>query len=248
MDNNNLADSFDLSRLKTARRKKQLEKKDFEKQLIQLSKTEKKLWKERQNMPYVPLEKPYQKGWERSFFLREDVARLSNTDFYKSLLEKINTFQHSPNKTFKKRKRKYRKYVYQEKPHLLSEFSEREWHCSKLKLSNKEKALFEKQEVCCIFQKGLKISYVFKESWRFVLKIKPNIITHTKMVDEVLNQELAEIKNYIDNNNLRIKMNKILDGSTKNCYNWNSNDLKYENPFKNKSIQDIKNDFLNFKK
>lgn len=246
MDTNNLANSFDLSRLKTARRKKQLVKKDFEKQLIQLSKTENKLWKERKNLPYVPLEKPYQKGWERSFFLREDVSRLSNADFYKSLLDKINTFQHSPDKTFKKRKRKYRKYVYQEKPHLLREFSEREWACSKLKLSENEKTLFEKQEVWCIFQKGLKISYVFKESWRFVLKVKPYIITHTKMVDEILEQELAEIENYIDNNNLRVKINKILNGSNNYHSDWDLHQLKYENPLKNKSIQDIENEFLEF--
>ena len=246
MDTTNLADSFDLFRLKTARRKKKLAKKDFEKQLIQLSKTEDKLWEERRKLPLVALDKPYQKGWERSFFLREDLARLTYADFYKSLLDKINTFQHSPDKTFKKRKRKYRKYVYQEKPHLLREFSEREWTCSKLKLSDKEKTLFEKQEVWCIFQKGLKISYVFKESWRFVLKIRPHIITHTKMIDEVLEQELAEIDNYITNKNLRIKMNKILNGSTKNGYHWNSNDLKYENPLKSKSIQEILNEYLEF--
>ncbi len=244
MDTNNLADSFDLSRLKTARRKKQLVKKDFEKQLIQLSKVENKLWKTRRDLPLVPLEKPYQKGWERSFFLREDVARLSNADFYKSLLDKINTFQHSPNKTFKKRKRKYRKYVYHEKPHLLREFSEREWICSSLKLTDKEKTLFEKQEVWCIFQKGLKVSYVFKESWRFVLKIKPNIITHTKMIDEVLEQELAEIDNYLTNNNFRSKMNKIKNGCSNYRNGWNLNKLKNENSLTNKSIQHILNEYL----
>lgn len=246
MDTNNLASSYDLSRLKTARRKKQLVKKDFEKQLIQLSKTENKLREQRNKLPNVPLEKPYQKGWERSFFLREDVAKLANADFYTSLLDKINTYQHSRYKTFKKRKRKYRKYVYQEKPQLLKEFTERDWTCSKLKLSDKEKSLFEKQEVWCIFQKGLKISYVFKESWRFVLKVKPNIITHTKMIDEILEQEIAEISDYIDNKNLRVKMNKILYGSTNNGYRWNLNSLKYENPLQNIPIQEILNDFLEF--
>jgi hypothetical protein len=245
MDTYNFVRFWDSTRLKSARRKKQLVKKDFEKQLTQLLKTENKLWKERNNLPFVPLEKPYQKGWERSFFLREDVARLSNSDFYKSLLDKINTYQYSQDKTFKKRKRKYRKYVFHEKPHLLKEFSECEWTSSKLKLSEKEKTLFEKQEVWCIFKKGFKVSYVFKESWRFVLKIKPNIITHKKMIDEILEQELAEIDNYITKNNLRVKMNKIRCGSSCSS-SWNLNQLKYENLLKDKPIQDIENEYLEF--
>jgi hypothetical protein len=246
MDTYDLSHFLDSTRLKSARRKKQLAKKDFEKQLTQLLKTENKLWKERNNLPFVPLEKPYQKGWERSFFLREDVARLSNAAFYKSLLDKINTYQYSQDKSFKKRKRKYRKYVFHEKPHLLEEFSECEWASSKLKLSEKEKTLFEKQEIWCIFKKGFKVSYVFKESWRFVLKIKPNIITHKKMIDEILEQELAEIDNYITKNNLRVKMNKIRWGSSRYCSSWNLNQLKHENLLKNKSIQDIENEYLEF--
>jgi hypothetical protein len=246
MDTYDFVRFWDSTRLKSARRKKQLVNKDFEKQLIQLSKFENKLWKERNNLPFVPLEKPYQKGWERSFFLREDVARLSNADFYKLLLNKINTYQYSQDKTFKKRKRKYRKYVFHEKPHLLKEFSECEWTSSKLKLSDKEKSLFEKQEVWCIFKRGFKVSYVFKESWRFVLKIKPNIITHKKMIDEILEQELAEIDNYITKNNLRVKMNKIRCGNSKYYSRWNLNQLKHENMLKDKPIQDIENEYLEF--
>lgn len=243
MDTENLVDSFDLSRLKTSKRKQQLVKKDFEKQLIKLSKTEKKLWNKRKDLPYVPLEKPYQKGWERSFFLREDIARLSNADFYRSLLDKINTYQYSLDKTFKKRKRKYRKNVYQEKPHLLREFYECEWGSSKLKLTEKEKMLFEKQEVWCIFKRGFKVSYVFKESWRFVLKVKPNFITHKKMIDEILEQELAEIENYIEHNNLRHKITKLTASYVKykGYYTFNE---KRIHPYKNKSIQQIYQQYI----
>jgi hypothetical protein len=246
MDTYDLSHFLDSTRLKSTRRKKQLVKKDFEKQLTQLFKTENKLWKERNNLPFVPLEKPYQKGWERSFFLREDVARLSNAAFYKSLLDKINTYQYSQDKSFKKRKRKYRKYVFHEKPHLLEEFSECEWASSKLKLSEKEKTLFEKQEVWCIFKKAFKVSYVFKESWRFVLKIKPNIITHKKMIDEVLEQELAEIDNYIVTNHLRNKISKLKSGYAKYKYYMKSNP-KYQNPFKNIKVYDIYHQYIDEK-
>ena len=247
MDTDNLSRFFDTTRLKSARRKKQLVKKNFTKQLIQLSKTEDILRKERNNLPFIPLEKPYQKGWERSFFLRDDVARLSNADFYKSLLNKINTCQYSQDKAFKKRKRKYRKYVYHEKPHLLKEFSEQEWTSSKLELSEKEKTLFEKQEGWCIICKCFIVSFRFIESWRFVLKIKPNIITHKKMIDEVLEQEIAEINNYITKNNLRFKMNKIKSGYSNYYYRGNLKESKNENPLKNKSEKEIYQEYIDEK-
>ena len=247
MDTDNLSRFFDSTRLKNARRKKQLVKKNFTKQLIQLFKTENILWKERNNLPFIPLEKPYQKGWERSFFLREDLAILSNADFYKSLLHKINTYQYFHNKTFKKQKRKYKKYVYHEKPHLLREFSEQEWASSKLELSEKEKALFEKQEGWCIICKCFKVSFRFIESWRFVLKIKPNIITHKKMINEILEQELAEISDHITKNNLRFKMNKIKSGYINYHCKWDLNKLKNENPLKNKSENEIYQEYINEK-
>jgi hypothetical protein len=99
MDNYFLDDYINCSRLKSKRKKKQLVKKDFEKQLIQLSKREKELWKKRRELPLVPLVAPYQKGWQRYFVLREDVARSNDALFYDILLEKINTVQYAPDKS-----------------------------------------------------------------------------------------------------------------------------------------------------
>ena len=89
MDNYFLDDYINCSRLKSKKKKKQLVKKDFEKQLIQVSKLEKELWKKRNALPFLPLEIPYQKGWQRYFVLREDIARSNDALFYNVLLEKI---------------------------------------------------------------------------------------------------------------------------------------------------------------
>ncbi|WP_017497132.1 hypothetical protein [Flavobacterium sp. WG21] len=84
------------ARFKSKRKKRRLIKEDFEKQLIELRKLEVDLWKKRRNLPLVALEVPYQKGWQRNFKLRDDVARSSEASFYTELLEKINTWQFSP--------------------------------------------------------------------------------------------------------------------------------------------------------
>ena len=75
MDNYLLDDYIQCSRLKTKRQKKRLVKEDFEKQLIQLNKLQDELWEKKRCLPLVPLAMPYQKGWQRYFVLREDIAR-----------------------------------------------------------------------------------------------------------------------------------------------------------------------------
>ncbi|MBS1606677.1 MAG: hypothetical protein JST42_28740 [Bacteroidetes bacterium] len=62
-------------RLKTARQKRRAQKADREKQLIRLEKLRTILWRAKQQLPWIPLEEPYQKGWKRFFVMREDVKR-----------------------------------------------------------------------------------------------------------------------------------------------------------------------------
>ncbi|WP_294960475.1 hypothetical protein [uncultured Flavobacterium sp.] len=96
------------TRFRSKRRKKRLVKEDFEKHLIQLRKLEVELWEKRKNLPLVPLKIPYQKGWQRNFKLRDDVARSAEAEFFRNLLEKINTWQFSPEKSFKRKKKRKR--------------------------------------------------------------------------------------------------------------------------------------------
>ncbi|MBE8724144.1 hypothetical protein [Flavobacterium hungaricum] len=224
------------TRFKSKRRKKRLVKKDFEKQLIQLDKLEKKLWKERNNLPWIPLEEPYQKGWQRNFKLREDVARSSEGEFYNTLLEKINTWQFSSEKTFKKKKSKRRKNASSEQIQRLKEFTEGEWSSPKLELSDREKVHFSRQERWSKTFQRYRIHYVFNESWRYVLHVKPYMITHQKMLDSDLESQIKLIENYISNYNLQNKINKLVKGHS---YNWNyyrKGNPKETSPIKNKSL------------
>ncbi|WP_281632179.1 hypothetical protein [Flavobacterium luteolum] len=72
------------ARFKNKRRKKRLVKEDFEKHLIQLRKLEIELWNKRKDLPLMPLEIPYQKGWQRNFKLRDDISRSSEAPFLRN--------------------------------------------------------------------------------------------------------------------------------------------------------------------
>ncbi|WP_127339710.1 hypothetical protein [Flavobacterium cupreum] len=242
MDNSLLDDYILCSRLRNQKQKKSAVKKDFEKQLIQLAKLEEELLHKRRTLPLVPLATPYQKGWQRNFALREDIARSKESLFYKTLLEKINTVQYSSDKSFKKKKKRKRKHVYVEKLQIVKEFSESEWRSPKLALTDKERMHFYKSERWCPNYKRYKVHYIFSEPWRYVLRVRPNMITHTKMVDAVLEGEIDRISNYITNHFLRNSMIKIAHGSV-NYWRGNNKELKYQNPLDNKQIHTIMDEY-----
>ncbi|QSW89500.1 hypothetical protein J0383_01490 [Flavobacterium endoglycinae] len=224
------------TRFKSKRKKKRLVKEDFDKQLIQLRKLEKELWNKRRDLPLVPLEVPYQKGWQRNFKLRDDVAKSSEAPFYIELLEKINTWQFSSEKAFKRKKKRKRKYVYVEKFQTVKEFSEWEWKSSKLELTEKEKAHFYRRERWCSNWKQYRIHYVFNEPWRYVLRVSPYMITHTKMVDSDLESQIQLIENYIVNHHLREKINRLVNGYSNTWKFYRKENPKEKNPIKNKSL------------
>ncbi|KAA0127160.1 hypothetical protein FY557_14325 [Chryseobacterium sp. SN22] len=90
-------------RLRNLRSRKRIIKKDVEKQIRQKYKHWRRLWEIRRNIPLVPLEKPYQKGFVRFFVLRDDIKRSSDSRFFEELLKKLNTEMYSPTRKFLKK-------------------------------------------------------------------------------------------------------------------------------------------------
>src|SRR4051812_19284598 len=93
-------------RLRTARQRKRMQYEDFDKQLIQLDKEEDRLYRQKMNLGWEALHPPVQKGWVRSFILREDIARSRYAFFFEAMLKKINTYEYSWRKDFKRKKKR----------------------------------------------------------------------------------------------------------------------------------------------
>jgi len=199
---------------KSARRKKRLVKKDFDKRLIQLQKKQQALSAQMWALPSVKLEKPYQKGWVRLFVLRHDIARSDKAEFYQGILNKINQAQWHYDRSFKRRKiRKGTYHYYDADKQKLREPSYEEFHDSKLNHSDAEKACFSQREIWNDQYRKWYTVYYFTEPWRFVLAIKPHIIYEKKQHDELLAKQLSEIDKYIDWNHLLPRIWKLKGGS-----------------------------------
>ena len=236
------------SRFKSARRKKRLVKKDFDKQLHAIYVRERKLYNDKRNLPLIPLENPYQQGWVRYFVLREDVLRSPNAEFFQNLLTKINTYKYSNTKSFSRKVRKKGKKSIVEESQELYRVCTYQWNCEKFGLTDKEKAYFTfVVEWSEAFKRFLHY-YKFNESWRYVLRVRPHFITHRKAIDEVLESELQGIDNRITNYHLRNKINKLKSGRGKyKGYYDEEEKPKYIDPYKNKSLQELYENYVNEK-
>lgn len=214
MDNYELPFDVMQYKLKTARQKKRLQKKDFDKQVIQIIKKREQYWQQRCDLPWVPLEEPYQRGWKRHFVLREDIQRSAMGHFYQQFLKNINTFQFSPDKSFKaKRKRKQRKTTVDRKQ-FLREFPEWQWNSDKYhSLNELEKTQFHLYEKWDDKSKTVKMVYRFNEPWRYVLKIVPNLITHVKLLDSQLEQDIQRLDNFITQHQIEARIYKLTGGA-----------------------------------
>jgi len=224
---------------KTIRRKKRLQKKDKEKQLIQLAKTQKQLHKKRHDLPLVQLEQPYQRGWVRSFILREDVADSMDAEFFKDLLIKINTENFSHHKSFRVKRKRFGKKVFETKPQFLADISKSDWDNNKIPLTEKEKEHFQQKLIWSKNWNCWIAVYAFDQPWRYVLKVKPNMITHTKAPDSDLERELKEIDNYLTNNNLYHKMHRLTQSRKQAWKTCQKGKEKYKSPFINQPLFQI---------
>lgn len=197
-------------RFKSKRRRKRLAKEGQDKKLVQLFKEFKRLRKQQWDLGYMDLIPPVQKGWKRYFILRPDVMLSKDKDFFLELLEKINTTTYSHRKDFKHKRRRHGKKVDVDRIQNLQEFFT--WQFEKLKLTEREKMYF-KIEMKVTDRGHLIPAFVFTEPWRYVLRIRPNMITKVKIVDPELKSREKQIDNYFEWNKLYPRLFKVMNGT-----------------------------------
>jgi hypothetical protein len=198
--------------------KKQITKRDlkrktndnFDQYLQRLYRKEKELHQRWRDLPMIEIDKPYQRGYKRFFVLRDDVARSPQASFFQNLLDKINTVQIHSDKKFKIKKRKNRKKILVDKIQTVEHISIYDFHKNPKRIwTEKERVYFELRDVYYPTNNTWYREYVFIEAWRFVLKVKPNMITHMKQTDEELDLEIGELELHIENRFLNLKIRSL---------------------------------------
>lgn len=225
------------SRIKTKRQKKRAQKENRDKQLIQLSKELNDVRQQQRQQGYVDLIPPIMRGWKRYFVLGSDVLRSKDAALFEDILDKINTTQYSHRKDFKKKKRKFGKKIYVERDQHLKKLCA---YCfKKANFTEKQTQFFEVRYEMDSCTKKLAEVYVFTEPWRFVLRVRPNMITKIRVTDVELEKRENEIDSYLSRKNRWHKLRRLVYGYLK--YRWwrHKHEHDVHNYFKNKSIVQI---------
>lgn len=234
IETNNLSSKrWKVRRIRTARdRKLRCRYKEF-----------RRVWEVIRNLGFEELTPPVQQGYKRLFVLTEETKYSSKAEFYQHLLDKINTIWYSQVKTFKRdKKRKISKWKYKNRQEqLLDEPSDSAFR-QKGKFTEEEALCFTPIDFYDYRLRRWEVKYVFNEPWRFVLRVRPNIITQRRRKDLELEQYRDELSDWLDRNRGRVV--KLINGGNTNS--WHTAEKRYSpkmkyrnNPLENKSIHEI---------
>lgn len=228
-------------RLKSARRKKRLQREDRDKQLLRMEKEYERLRKLKKELPYVPLEKPYQKGWKRLWVLKPEVAKSEKARFYQEILDKLTEVQYHYDRSFKKPKRKgnWHRYYFDRLPELRT-ISIYKWQAHWYKLTDEQMECFEKVKRWNEAYSCWEDRFEFAETDLLVIAIQPHMIEKRKLHDEELEQKLAFVEDKLYERPHVHRLWKIEGGKYKNWYSKAFPEkLKYKNPLKNRPLSAI---------
>lgn len=236
MDNQEIENYIAASRIRTGRRRKRDALKQYDKQLLQYNRKRKELWLAWRNRGYTELSPPVMKGYIRCFVLRDDVARSRDGDFFRELLKKINTYDYSHRKDFKVKKRKRGKKIYVLREQHLLQPTEHIFR--KMKLTPKEVNCFEERIRYC--KNGIdQVKYfVVKEPWRFVLQVRPNMITKQRVVAPELSSAIDQLDNYLKRHRLEHRIWRLTRSQQSSRRRWLPED-KRKDQFKKYTLQQL---------
>jgi hypothetical protein len=209
-------------RIPTRRQKVRKIKKGREKKLLEIYRERDRLWELGRKRALVAIDPPYQSGWRRSFELRQDVAASKHADFFAEILRNLNYVQKSHRKDFKRKGKKRGRRVYKSTPQNLRRLYPDEWN----KLTTRQQQMFHEVWLVDKNKKGrLYKKYQFNEPWRFVLKVRPNMITHAFAIDPDLKSACAQLNGMIERRWLQPAMEHLLNGSV---YKFWKQESKYD--------------------
>ena len=183
-----------------ARRDKARQKKQADKVLIQLAKERRELWEIQSNAPLVRLDKPYQRGWTRSFALTEEVTRRKDAERFKALLKYVQCIHYSQQRHFME-KIHWRSKRLRPRKHRLKIFTA--YTALKLKIpedllsylvTQKRRPISTRSRLRELMFSGYKGQIKVRHPHYFISVTEPYMITHRRVALPDVDRRLAEVE------------------------------------------------------
>jgi hypothetical protein len=163
-----------------------------EKRLRHLEREAQVLWKALRNRPVIPLETPFQRGWERHFTLREDIHQRPDRRVFAEVLPLVNWTQRCRNPEFLDRHGKPKTFGPRIIP--LARWRALAWPESHQRLfgfghwQDDQSPRFLRQNI---------LGYRLHRSWWLTIEVLPLMITHRQVDLPEVRERLAEIEAYM---------------------------------------------------
>lgn len=112
-----------------------------------------------------------------------------------------------------------------------------EWEFNKKFTDTERQCFYETLIHSRDYKKPFKV-FRFIDSWRFILRVQPNMITKVRIKDLDLERRYGDIQRYFQFDNRRDRLFKLLHGGS--GWRWDFRPkAKYKNPLANRSFADI---------
>ena len=190
--------------------RRQIEDKD--KILIRHAKRLRELGRLRRSMEPVPLPHPIQRGFKRSFKLRDDIARRRDAHNFVRILGEINQTVYSRDGSFKVRK--FHNKQLEDVPHRLALISVHRWEKLNWPTSLKKWFTLKETNIATGYRRySYAKGYSFDYPYFFDTKTEPHFVTHSKPINPNLEREEAEIEAFMDHHQGWRRLGKLHGGN-----------------------------------
>ncbi len=166
-----------------------------EKHLRRLEREVNRLYQANRAAPAVPLEQPYQRGWSKTYVLRDDVLRRPDAEVFRTVLNVVNNRVHAKTRDF---------IAADGEPIVLRPRMIREAAWQKLNWSARHRCLFsyghwrcDEEQWRALRDRRLILGFKLTSIWWLREDMQPLMITHQKVDLPEVRARLAEIEAFM---------------------------------------------------
>jgi hypothetical protein len=163
-----------------------------EKQLRRLEREAHRLWQAQGDAPIIPLERPYQRGWVKTYVLAERIEQRPDAELFCTLLRAVNRRVHARDRSFLDRAGR----PITLRPHIIHV---REWR--KLAWPARYQRFFafgtwriEDEKFWHPPRRAWTCGYKFIHTWWLREDVQPHLMTHKRVDLPEVKSRLAEIE------------------------------------------------------
>jgi len=178
-----------------------------DKRLLRLDRERRRLWQAQREAPVIPLERPYQRGWTKSYILTAAVRRRPDVAVFAAILRAVNQRVYARTRAFVDRRGK--PIVLRPRIIEAREWLRLRWPASHQRYFSYGCWRFDSRPWHPSYQRSCISGFKLFHDWWLTEDTQPNLITHQRVALPKVEARLAEIEAYLRNTCGSYRLNNL---------------------------------------